>query len=102
MRSLEYDGKNGWSMADFSVMMVAVDLGPQQIDRTDHLSQHLIHRYQPSDCRRLHPPENVDDLVRKLEQIWQEIPQETMRVLYHSMPHRVAACIQAGDGSTLY
>ncbi|GFU10167.1 hypothetical protein TNCV_3449501 [Trichonephila clavipes] len=35
MRPLEDAGKNGWAMADFSVMMVAVDLGQQQIRRTD-------------------------------------------------------------------
>ncbi|GFY25115.1 transposable element Tcb1 transposase [Trichonephila clavipes] len=52
--------------------------------------------------RRLHLPRNVDDLGRYLEQIWQEIPQEIIRVLYHSMPNRVAACIQARGGSTLY
>ncbi|GFV91268.1 hypothetical protein TNCV_897871 [Trichonephila clavipes] len=39
MRPLEDAGKNGWTVADFSVMMVAVDLG----------SQRLIHRYQHSD-----------------------------------------------------
>ncbi|GFW43122.1 transposable element Tc1 transposase [Trichonephila clavipes] len=33
MRPLEDVEKNGWTMADFSVMMVAVDLGPQQIGR---------------------------------------------------------------------
>ncbi|GFX39898.1 transposable element Tc1 transposase [Trichonephila clavipes] len=43
--------------------------------------------------RQLHLPGNVDDLTRQLEQIWQGIPQETIRVLYHSMPRRVAACI---------
>ncbi|GFV30741.1 hypothetical protein TNCV_2468481 [Trichonephila clavipes] len=51
-------GKNGWTVADFSVMMVAVDQGPQQMGRTDwlseQLSQHLIHRYQPSDGRPAH------------------------------------------------
>ncbi|GFV62290.1 transposable element Tc1 transposase [Trichonephila clavipes] len=52
--------------------------------------------------RRLHLPENVDDLARKFEQIWQEIPQETIRVLYHSMPRREAACIQARGGLTPY
>ncbi|GFX29031.1 transposable element Tcb1 transposase [Trichonephila clavipes] len=41
--------------------------------------------------RRFHRPGNVDDLTLQLEQIWQEIPQETLRVLYHSMPRRVAA-----------
>ncbi|GFU31085.1 transposable element Tc1 transposase [Trichonephila clavipes] len=44
---------------------------------------------------RLHLPGNVDDLARQLEQIWQEISQKTIRVLYHSIPRRVAACIQA-------
>ncbi|GFT32676.1 hypothetical protein TNCV_2641021 [Trichonephila clavipes] len=34
-RSLEDAGKKGWTMADFSVMRVAVDLEPQQIGRTD-------------------------------------------------------------------
>ncbi|GFS51672.1 hypothetical protein TNCV_613581 [Trichonephila clavipes] len=34
--------------------------------------------------------------------IWQEIPQETISVLYHSMPRRLAACIQARSGSTPY
>ncbi|GFS66239.1 transposable element Tc1 transposase [Trichonephila clavipes] len=32
MRPLESAGKNGWNIADFSVMMVAVDLGTQQFD----------------------------------------------------------------------
>ncbi|GFX97102.1 hypothetical protein TNCV_555921 [Trichonephila clavipes] len=52
---LEDAGKNEWTMADFSVIMVLVDLGPQRIKRTDLLidqeSQRLIHRYQPSDLR---------------------------------------------------
>ncbi|GFU13721.1 transposable element Tcb1 transposase [Trichonephila clavipes] len=52
--------------------------------------------------RRLHLPRNVDDLVQILEQIWQEIPQETIRVLYYSISFRVVACIQAGGGSTSY
>ncbi|GFX88450.1 hypothetical protein TNCV_2279181 [Trichonephila clavipes] len=38
---------------------------------------------------------NVDDLPLQLEQIWQEILQETISGLYHSMSHRVVACIQA-------
>ncbi|GFW17175.1 transposable element Tcb1 transposase [Trichonephila clavipes] len=52
--------------------------------------------------RPLHLPENVDDLSRQLEQIWQEIPQDTIRVIYHSMQRRVAACIQPRVGSTPY
>ncbi|GFT29114.1 transposable element Tcb1 transposase [Trichonephila clavipes] len=48
--------------------------------------------------RRLNLPENVDDQPRESEQIWHEIPLETIRVLYHFMPRRVAACIQARCG----
>ncbi|GFS57404.1 uncharacterized protein TNCV_492441 [Trichonephila clavipes] len=35
MRPIEDAGKNGWTMADFSVMTVAVDLEPQQINHAD-------------------------------------------------------------------
>ncbi|GFX55797.1 transposable element Tc1 transposase [Trichonephila clavipes] len=52
--------------------------------------------------RRRHLPKNVDDLARQLVQIWQEISQETIRVFYHSMSRRAAACIQATGGSTSY
>ncbi|GFW15537.1 uncharacterized protein TNCV_4656771 [Trichonephila clavipes] len=55
MRPLEDAGKNGWTVANFNVMMVEVNLKPQQIGRkdglSDQLSQRLIHRYQPSDVR---------------------------------------------------
>ncbi|GFX84586.1 transposable element Tc1 transposase [Trichonephila clavipes] len=52
--------------------------------------------------RQLHLLGNVEDLGRQFEQIWQEVPQQTFRVLYHSMSRRVAACIQARGGSTPY
>ncbi|GFV31621.1 transposable element Tc1 transposase [Trichonephila clavipes] len=52
--------------------------------------------------RGLHLPENVDDLAQQLKQIWQEIPQETIRVFYYSMLRHVAACIQARGWSTPY
>ncbi|GFX83231.1 transposable element Tcb1 transposase [Trichonephila clavipes] len=48
--------------------------------------------------RRLHLLWYVDDRTRQLEQIWQEIPQETIRVLYHSRPRSVAAYIRARSG----
>ncbi|GFX56353.1 RNase H domain-containing protein [Trichonephila clavipes] len=55
MRPLEDAGKNRWIVADFSIMMVVVYLGPQQIGRTDRLSDQLsqcmIHRYQASEMR---------------------------------------------------
>ncbi|GFU00219.1 hypothetical protein TNCV_801901 [Trichonephila clavipes] len=47
--------------------------------------------------RLQHLSGNVDDLARQLEQIWQKIPQETIRVLYHSMSRRVAACFQVRE-----
>ncbi|GFX92532.1 hypothetical protein TNCV_710371 [Trichonephila clavipes] len=50
--------------------------------------------------RRRHLPENVDDLARQFEQIWQEISQETIRVFYHAIPHRVVAFNTARGGST--
>ncbi|GFX87472.1 transposable element Tc1 transposase [Trichonephila clavipes] len=52
--------------------------------------------------RRLHIQGNVNHLALQLEQIWQEIPQQTIRVLYHSMPRRVAALHAAAGGSTSY
>ncbi|GFW84017.1 transposable element Tcb1 transposase [Trichonephila clavipes] len=47
--------------------------------------------------RRLRLPGNIDHLALQLEQIWQELPQETIRVPYYSMPRRVTACIQVRD-----
>ncbi|GFW24588.1 transposable element Tc1 transposase [Trichonephila clavipes] len=53
--------------------------------------------------RRLHLQGNVDYLARQLEKIWQEIPQETIRVLYHSsISRRVVACIQDRGRSSPY
>ncbi|GFT54045.1 hypothetical protein TNCV_154021 [Trichonephila clavipes] len=49
--------------------------------------------------RRMYLPGNVDDLAQQSEQIWQKIPQETIRVLYQSMSRRVAAYIQAREES---
>ncbi|GFU16359.1 hypothetical protein TNCV_4988951 [Trichonephila clavipes] len=82
-------------MADFSVMMVAVDLDIQQIgeDRSAVTALDSL----LSTIRW-----NVDDLTSQLEKTWQEIPQETMRVLYHSMSRRVAALIYARGASTPY
>ncbi|GFW74020.1 uncharacterized protein TNCV_545441 [Trichonephila clavipes] len=50
---------------------------------------------------RLHLPGNVDDLAQQLEQIWQEIPKKTIRVLYHSVPRRVAAASRLNVGQYL-
>ncbi|GFW10319.1 transposable element Tcb1 transposase [Trichonephila clavipes] len=49
--------------------------------------------------RRLHAPENADDLTQQLEQIWHEVRQEIIRVLYHSMPRSwlLAARLEVGQ-----
>ncbi|GFU62468.1 transposable element Tc1 transposase [Trichonephila clavipes] len=113
MRSLEVAGKNGWTIADFRVMMVTVDLGPQKKDnarpytarvamnyftafQTLHWSDILpdlspVEHVQDMMGRQLHLPGNVDDLARQLEQICEEILQETIRGLYHSMPRQLGA-----------
>ncbi|GFV74462.1 transposable element Tcb1 transposase [Trichonephila clavipes] len=84
--------------------------------QTTHFSMNCLASYQALLCparspdpspiehvldmmgRRMPLLGNVDDLARQLEQIWQEIPQETIRRLYHSMSRRVSACIQARGG----
>ncbi|GFX60236.1 hypothetical protein TNCV_4533961 [Trichonephila clavipes] len=35
LKKIEDAGKNGWTVVDFSVMMVVFDLGPQQVGRSD-------------------------------------------------------------------
>ncbi|GFT22444.1 transposable element Tcb1 transposase [Trichonephila clavipes] len=47
--------------------------------------------------RLLHLPGNADDLDQQLEQMWQEISQGTIRMLYLAIPRRVAACIHARE-----
>ncbi|GFV66278.1 hypothetical protein TNCV_2736921 [Trichonephila clavipes] len=44
--------------------------------------------------RRLHLPGKANVLAQQLKQSWREISQETIRMLYHSMVRRMAACIQ--------
>ncbi|GFW75935.1 HTH_Tnp_Tc3_2 domain-containing protein [Trichonephila clavipes] len=49
----------------------------------NHITRYFSHRaclgYDGK--ARLHLSGNVEDLIRQLEQIWQEIPQETIKVL---------------------
>ncbi|GFW31141.1 transposable element Tcb1 transposase [Trichonephila clavipes] len=99
MRPLEDADKNGWTVADFSVMMVAVDLIKHFLVQ---LERSPIEHVWNIMGRRLHLSGNVDNLSRQLEQIWQEIPQVTIRVLYHSTSRRVASCFQARGGSSAY
>ncbi|GFV72767.1 hypothetical protein TNCV_5038461 [Trichonephila clavipes] len=80
-----------------SLELVKYFLG--QPDR--QISGHVEHVWDMKG-RRLRLLGNVDALTQQLEQMWQEIPQETIRVPYHSMQRRLEACIQAIGGSTLY
>ena len=55
MPQLKDSRKNGKTIADFSLMMIEIDLEPQRIGRkewlSDQLSHCLIQHYQPSDVR---------------------------------------------------
>uniref|UniRef100_A0A8K9XZB2 Transposase Tc1-like domain-containing protein n=1 Tax=Oncorhynchus mykiss TaxID=8022 RepID=A0A8K9XZB2_ONCMY len=46
-------------------------------------------------------PQTVQELADALVQVWEEIPQETMRHLIRSMPRRCREVIQARGGHTL-
>ncbi|GFV80646.1 transposable element Tc1 transposase [Trichonephila clavipes] len=78
--------------------VIVVKHFPGQPDHQISSIGHVWHMIR----RQLHLPGNVDDLSRQLEQIWQEVPQKNIRVLYHSMSRRVAACIETRGGSTRY
>ncbi|GFX24466.1 transposable element Tc1 transposase [Trichonephila clavipes] len=45
---------------------------------------------------------SVHDLELAVEDLWAHLPQDNIRCLINSMPHRVAACIAAGGGPTRY
>ena len=47
-------------------------------------------------------PQTVQELTNALIQVWQEIPQDTIRRLIRSMPRRCRDCIQARGGHTRY
>ena len=47
-------------------------------------------------------PQTVQELTAALIQVWEEIPQETIRRLIRSMPRRCRECIQARGGHTHY
>lgn len=52
--------------------------------------------------RRQVAPQTVQQLRDALTQIWEEMPQDTIRRLIRSMPRRCQACIQARGGHTRY
>ncbi|GFU47854.1 transposable element Tc1 transposase [Trichonephila clavipes] len=61
-----------------SAFIIARHTGPQQGIMPDLSSMEHVWDMMG---RRLHLLRNVDDLVQRLEQIWQEIPQETVKAL---------------------
>ena len=52
--------------------------------------------------RRQVAPQTLQELTDALRQIWEDIPQDTIRRLIRSMPRRCQACIQARGGHTRY
>ncbi len=52
-------------------------------------------------CRQV-APQTVQELSDALVQIWEEIPQDTIRRLIRNVPGRCQACIQACGGHTNY
>ncbi|KAG7462124.1 hypothetical protein MATL_G00199330 [Megalops atlanticus] len=52
-------------------------------------------------CRQV-VPQTVQELTDALVQVWEEIPQDTIRRLIRSMPRRCWECIQAHGGHTHY
>uniref|UniRef100_A0A1A7YAS8 Transposase Tc1-like domain-containing protein n=2 Tax=Iconisemion striatum TaxID=60296 RepID=A0A1A7YAS8_9TELE len=52
--------------------------------------------------RRQVAPQTVQELRDALTQIWEEMPQDTIRCLIRSMPRRCQACTQARGGHTRY
>ena len=52
--------------------------------------------------RQIRAPRNVADLEQQLRNAWQNVSQDDIRKLYHSLPRRIQACIAAKGGFTNY
>ncbi|GFW61871.1 hypothetical protein TNCV_4668961 [Trichonephila clavipes] len=116
MRPLEDAGKNGWTVADFSVMMVAVDLGPHDESHFHLCLDDNRRRVWRRPGKRAVPAftivRNTDPqqgfMYPGLFQQENGKPhiskkyQGEHQVFYHSVSRRVAACIQDRDGSIPY
>ena len=68
------------------------DLNP--IEHICHIMSRSIHQQTA--------PQTVQELADALVQVWEEIPQETIRHLIRSMPRRRREVIQARGGHTHY
>lgn len=52
--------------------------------------------------RQIRAPQNIADLEQQLMNAWQNVSQDDIRNLYHSLARRIQACIAARGGSTNY
>ncbi|GFV35531.1 transposable element Tcb1 transposase [Trichonephila clavipes] len=52
--------------------------------------------------RRVGHPTSLNELMARLQQMWNEISQDIIQNLYVSMPNRIALCSRATRGSTGY
>ncbi|GFW43169.1 transposable element Tcb1 transposase [Trichonephila clavipes] len=53
----------------------------------EHIWDHLV--------RRVSHPTSVNELEARLQEIWNEMSQDIIQILYDSMPDRIASCIRA-------
>lgn len=67
----------------------SLDLSP-----IEHVWDHL--------GRQVRQPTRLAELESRLQELWNEMTQDTIRNLYASMPTRIASCIQARGGPTGY
>jgi ASC-1-like (ASCH) protein len=70
----------------------SLDLNP--IEHIWDITSHSIQRHVA--------PQTVQELADAFVQVWEEIPQETIRHLIRSMPRRCREVIQARGGHTQY
>ncbi len=87
----EYLEEQGIARMDWPA--VSPDLNP-----IEHLWDNLGRKVTP----RLNPDSTVNDLRRILLEEWDQIPQESVNTLIHSMRRRCTECIQAAGGHTHY
>ena len=48
------------------------------------------------------PPKDMDELWRRVEEIWAKISRKLIRKLYESMPRRIRALLQSRGGAIKY
>lgn len=48
------------------------------------------------------PPKDMDELWRRMEEIWAKLPRKLIRRLYESMPRRIRALLQSRGGAIKY